>query len=158
SGGASSETPAAIIEGQISQGLGVNLAPARNFTVNGRSGAVGSARAQTQSGTVDVQAFVLSWEGTTKYIFLWVTPANDTSRLQQGINNTIASLRTIDPNSVQVPKAERISIVSAGSRDTAASLAARTSFKTAKEERFIVINGLLDANDLRAGSSVKLVR
>lgn len=158
SGGASSETPAAIIEGQISQGLGVNLAPARNFTVNGRSGAVGSARAQTQSGTVDVQAFVLSWEGTTKYIFLWVTPANDTSRLQQGINNTIASLRTIDPNSVQVPKAERISIVSAGSRDTAASLAARTSFKTAKEERFIVINGLLDANDLRAGRSVKLVR
>ncbi|MCB2098742.1 MAG: M48 family metalloprotease [Parvularculaceae bacterium] len=158
SGGNSSETPAALIEGPISQSLGVSLSPARNFTVNGRSGAVGAGRAQTQSGVVDVQAFVIRWEGTTNYIFLWVTPANDTQRLQQGINNSVASLRNIDPKSVQVPKADRIRVVAAGTRDTAASLAAKTSFPTAKEERFIVINGLLNAGDLRAGQSVKLVQ
>ncbi|MFZ5617178.1 MAG: hypothetical protein ACOZAA_07655, partial [Pseudomonadota bacterium] len=157
-GAGSSQSPSALIEGGISQSLGVNLAPARDFTVNNRQGAFGSARAQTQSGVVDVQAYVIRWQGTTNYIFLWVTPANDTQRLQQGINNSVASLRTIDPKAVTVPKAEKIAIVTAGPRDTVSGLAARTSFPTAKNERFIVLNGLLDANDLRAGQSVKLVQ
>lgn len=157
-GTSSQESPAALIEGGISKALGVSLAPARNFTVNNRQGAVGSARAQTQSGVVDVQAFVISWSGTTKYIFLWVTTANDTQRLQQGINDSIASLRTIDPSSVQVPKAEVLNVATVKTGDTASSLAAKTSFATAKNERFIVLNGLLDANDLRVGQSVKLVQ
>jgi predicted Zn-dependent protease len=108
-GANSSESPAALIEGGISQALGVSLAPARNITVNNRQSAVGSARAQTQSGVVDVQAFVIGWEGTTKYIFLWVTPAGETARLQQGVNNSVASLRTIDPKTVKYPseRAER---------------------------------------------------
>lgn len=158
SGANSSETPAALIEGGISKSLGVALAPARNITVNGRQGAVGAARAQTQGGLVDVQAFVIRWEGITNYIFLWVTPANDTQRLQQGINNSVASLRTIDPKSVEVPKAQKINVVAVGSRDTVSSLAAKTSFPDYKPERFIVLNGLLDLNDLRAGQSVKLVQ
>ena len=152
------ETPAALIEGAISKSLGVNLAPARNITVNNRQGAVGAAQAQTQNGVVDVQAFVINWDGTTKYIFLWVTPSNDTKRLQQGINNSVASLRTIDPKSVQVPKSERINVVAAGPKDTVSSLAAKTAFPAAKDERFIVLNGLLNANDLQPGQSVKLVQ
>lgn len=156
--GASSETPAALVEGAISKSLGVALAPARNFTVNNRQGAVGVARAQTQSGIVDVQAFVIRWEGTTNYVFLWVTPAAETQRLQQGINNAIASLRNIDPKSVTVPKPERVNIVAVGTRDTVSTLAAKTSFANAREERFVVLNGLLSASDLRAGQSVKLVQ
>ena len=156
--GASSETPAALVEGAISKSLGVALAPARNFTVNNRQGAVGVARAQTQSGVVDVQAFVIRWEGTTNYVFLWVTPAAETQRLQQGINNAIASLRNIDPKSVTTPKPERVNVVAVGPRDTVSSLAAKTSFANAREERFVVLNGLLSASDLRAGQSVKLVQ
>ena len=152
------ETPAALIEGAISKSLGVTLAPARNITVNNRQGAVGTAQAQTQNGVVDVQAFVINWDGTTKYIFLWVTPSNDTQRLQQGINNSVASLRTIDPKTISVPKAEKINVVAVGPRDTVSSLAAKTSFPTSKDERFIVLNGLLNANDLQAGQSVKLVQ
>lgn len=152
------ETPAALIEGGISKSLGVSLAPARNIAVNNRQGAVGKAQAQTQGGVVDVQAFVISWDGTTKYIFLWVTPAGDTQRLQQAIDNSVASLRTIDPKTIAAPKAEKISVVAVGPRDTVSSLAAKTSFATAKNERFIVLNGLRDANDLQAGQSVKLVQ
>lgn len=157
-GASSTESPAALIEGGISKSLGVNLAPARNITVNNRQGAFGAARAQTQNGVVDVQAFVVRWEGATNYIFLWGPPAGDTQRLQQGINSSVASLRTIDPKAVQIPKAEVISVVTAGPRDTVSALAAKTSFPAAKAERFIVLNGLLDANDLRAGQSVKLVQ
>ncbi len=105
-----------------------------------------------------VQAFVNRWEGTTNYIFLWVTPAAETQRLQQGINNSIASLRRLDPKSVTAPMPERVKVVAVGPRDTVSALAARTSFANAKEERFIVLNGLLSASDLRAGQSVKLVQ
>jgi predicted Zn-dependent protease len=156
-GGNSQESPTALIEGPISKSLGVSLAPARNINVNGRAGAVGVARAQTQSGVVDVQAYVIRWEGTTNYIFLWATPANDTGRLQQGINNSVSSLRSIDPRSVQVPAAQRLNVVTVKSGDTVASLAAKTSFPNAKSERFVVINGLLNTTDLRAGDTVKLV-
>ncbi len=154
----STETPAALIEGGISKALGVTLAPARNITLNNRQGAVGQAQAQTQSGVVDVQAFVINWDAATKYVFLWVTPANDTQRLQQGIYISVASLRTVDPKSIVVPMAERINVVTAGPKDTVSSLAAKTSFPTAKDERFVVLNGLLNANDLQAGQSVKLVQ
>jgi predicted Zn-dependent protease len=157
-GASSQETPAALIEGGISKALGVSLAPARNITVNGRQGAVGAARANTQSGQVDVQAYVISWEGTTKYIFLWVTPAAVTQNMQQGINNSVASLRTIDPSTVQIPKTQKINVVPVGSRDTASALAARTTFENDKENRFVVINGLLSATDLQSGQSVKLVQ
>lgn len=157
-GGSSQQTPAAIIENDISKSLGVSLAPARNITVNGRQGAVGAARANTQNGPVDVQAFVIRWEGTTNYIFLWLTPGNVTQNMQQGINNSVASLRTINPSTIQVPKAQRVQVVAVGPRDTAQSLAAKTTFENARNERFIVLNGLLSAGDLRAGESVKLVQ
>jgi predicted Zn-dependent protease len=158
SGGNSSESPQAIIDGPISKSLGVSLAPSRAINVGGRPGAVGTVRAQTQNGAVDVQAYAIKWEGTTNYIFLWVTPANDTARLQAGIENSVSSLRAIDPRSVQIPAAQRLNVVTAKSGDTVASLAAKTSFPNAKPERFIVINGLLNATDLRAGQSVKLVQ
>jgi len=157
-GGASQQTPAQIIENDISKSLGVSLAPARNITVNGRQGAVGAARANTQSGPVDVQAFVIRWEGTTNYIFLWLTPANLTASMQKGINDSVASLRAIEPKSVSIPPVQRINVVSVGTRDTAATLAAKTSFENAKDDRFVVINGLLGPTDLRAGQSVKLVQ
>ncbi len=158
SGANSSETPTALIEGPISKSLGVALAPARTFTVNNRQGAVGVARAQTQSGNVDLQAFVIRWEGSTNYVFLWLTPANDTERLQREINNAVASLRAIDPRSISLPKTARIRIATVSSSDSVATLATKTAFETAKVDRFIVMNGLLSASDLRPGQSVKLVQ
>lgn len=154
----STAAPTAIIDGPLSKALGVNLGPSRAVQINGRSAAVGMTRAQTQGGVVDVQAYVIRWEGSTNYVFLWVTPQNESQRLQRAIADSVSSMRTIDPRSVNVPSAERIRVVTAKSGDTAASLAQRTSFETAKQERFIVINGLPDANAVKAGDQVKLVQ
>lgn len=154
----STETPAAIIDGPLSKSLGVNLAPARAVQINGRSAATGAVRAQTQSGPVDVQAHVIRWEGATNYVFLWVTPSAETQRLQRAINGAVSSLRTIDPARLSVPAAERIRIVTARAGDTAASLAQRTTFPAARQERFIVLNGLVTASDLKVGQQVKLVQ
>ncbi len=158
SGGSSEQAPTAIIENDISKSLGVSLAPARTITVNGRQGAVGAARANTQNGPVDVQAFVIRWEGTTNYIFLWLTPATVTQGMQQGINNSVSSLRTIDPAGLAIPKSQKINVAAVGARDTVSGLAAKTTFENARDERFIVLNGLLSASDLQAGQSVKLVQ
>ena len=53
---------------------------------------------------------------------------------------------------------QKINIAAVGTRDTVSGLAAKTTFENAKEERFIVLNGLLNASDLQAGQSVKLVQ
>lgn len=156
--GNSTEAPTAIIDGPLSKSLGVNLGPARAVQINGRSAAVGAARAQTQSGAVDVQAYVIRWEGSTNYVFLWVTPPAETQRLQRAINDSVSSLRAIDPRGLKVPPTERIRVVTAKPGDTAASLSQRTTFPTAKQERFIVLNGLVTASDLKAGQQVKVVQ
>ncbi|MDZ7627280.1 MAG: M48 family metalloprotease [Parvularculaceae bacterium] len=154
----SSEAPTALIDGPLSKALGVSLAPSRAVQINGRSAAVGTARAQTQSGAVDVQAYVIRWEGSANYVFLWVTPANDTQRLQRAINDSVSSARIIDPRTLQVPPTERIRVATVKASDTAASLSQRTTFPNAREDRFIVLNGLAGASDLRAGEQVKLVQ
>ena len=156
--GNSTQTPQQIIDGPLSQQLGVSLSPSRAITVNGRSGAVGSARANTQSGQIDVQAYVIRWQGDTNYIFLWMTPANATSSMQSGINASVNSLRAIDPRSVKAPPAQRIRIATVRAGDTAAGLSAQSAFEQAKAERFVVLNGLAGAGALQTGEKVKIVR
>ncbi len=156
--GNSTEAPTALIDGPLSKQLGVTLGPSRAVQINGRSAAVGAARAQTQSGAVDVQAYVIRWEGATNYVFLWVTPANDTQRLERAINDSVSSARVIDPRTLKVPPTERIRIATVKPGDTAASLAQRTSFADAKQDRFLVLNGLTAPADVKAGQEVKLVQ
>jgi predicted Zn-dependent protease len=156
--GNSTEAPTALIDGPLSKQLGVNLGPSRAVQINGRSAAVGAARAQTQSGAVDVQAYVIRWEGSSNYVFLWVTPANDTQRLARAINDSVSSARVIDSRSVKVPPTERIRIATVKSGDSASSLSQRTSFPDAKQERFLVLNGLAGPADVKAGQQVKLVQ
>lgn len=156
--GQSTQTPQQIIDGPISKQLGVSLAPSRATTINGRSAAVGSARANTQSGPVDVQVFAIRWDASTTYLFMWLTPANATQSLQRGINASVSSLRAIDPRSVSVPAAERIRVSTVRAGDTAAGIAAQTSFPQAKTEKFVVLNGLPSAGALQAGQRVKVVR
>ncbi len=156
--GASNESPSALIEGPISQSLGVNLAPARAGSINGRAAATGRARANTQSGQVDVTAYVIRWEGTTNYVFLWVTPAQTTGQLQRQIDQSVQSLRDIDPASVNPPPPRRVDIVTAQRNDTAAGLSSYMAFPSYRAERFWIMNGLSAGAAVRSGERYKLVR
>ena len=158
SGANASESPQQIIDGPLSQSLGVNLGASRAVTINGRQAAVGSARANTQSGAVDVTAYVIRWQGTTNYIFLWVTPVNVSQQLQSPIAVAVQSLRPISLQAANPPPAQRVDVVTVQRGDTAASIARLSAFPDYKEERFRVMNAL-DANaTLRAGDRLKLVR
>lgn len=157
-GGNSSEAPTAIIDTQISQGLKIDLSPARAISVNGKSAAVGQARANTQNGAVDVTAYVIRWEGTTNYVFIWVTPANQTAQLNNGISRTVQSLRNIDGRSVNVPPATRVDVVTVQRGDSVSRLAQYMDFPQYQQERFLILNGMSNQNQLRSGQQVKLVR
>lgn len=152
------ESPAELINGPLSQSLSTDLSPAQAGNINGRPAAVGRARANTQSGAVDVTAYVIRWEGQTNYIFLWVTPANITSQLSRPITQSVESLQAIDPRSVNTPPTRRIDVVTAQSRDSVSSLARYMDFPAYKQERFLIMNGLGANGAVTAGQQYKLVR
>jgi predicted Zn-dependent protease len=155
----SADAPSAIITGPLAQQLGVQFSNVRQFTVSGRNGASGYGRAQAQGGqVVDVQPFVVKWAGNTNYLFLWVSAQNATQGLQPQIEQSVASLRDIDPAMVKVPPAQKIEVVTVKAGDTLASLAARTSFADYKVERFCVLNHMPACNSVTVGEKVKLVR
>jgi len=158
-GANSADAPAAIIQGPLAKQLGVQFSNVRQFTVSGRNGASGVGRAQTQGGqVVDVQPYVVKWAGDTNYLFLWVSLQNATQGLQSQIEQSVASLRDIDPAMVNVPPAQKIEVVTVKAGDTLSSLAARTSFADYKVERFCVLNHMPSCNGVTVGEKVKLVR
>ena len=157
-GANSQESPQAIIDGPLSQSLQVQLGPSRAINVNGRSGAVGQARANTQNGAVDVTAYVIRWEGTTNYIFLFVAPSNQANQWNNQFAGTVQSLQTIDGSSVNVPPAQRIDVVTVQNSDTVESLSRFMAFPQYKEERFRIMNSIGAQEQLSTGDRVKLVR
>ncbi len=156
--GANSQNGPGALINALSQQLQLNLGPARRITVNGRPGAYGGATANSRSGRVDVQAFAIQWQGTQHFIFMWVTPSNRTRGIQNGINASVNSFRAMSASAMQIPRATKVDVRTVRSGDTASSLAAQTRFENAKVDRFIVINGLRDGNDLRPGQKVKLIK
>ena len=158
-GANSADAPSAIIQGPLAKQLGVQFSNVRQFTVSGRNGASGYGRAQAQGGqVVDVQPFVVKWAGNTNYLFLWVSAQNATQGLQSQIEQSVASLRDIDPAMVKAPPTQKIEVVTVKSGDTLSSLAARTSFADYKVERFCVLNHMPACNSVTVGEKVKLVR
>lgn len=157
-GASSNDGPAALINGPLAQALQIQFPPAQRLQINGREAAASSVRANTQSGAVDVIAYAIRWQGAAHYVFLWVTPANQTSQLRGAINQSVQSLRTIDPASVNAPPTIHVDVVTVQSGDTVSSLGERMAFPSHNIERFQIMNALDATSTLSAGERVKLVR
>lgn len=157
-GATSNDGPAALINGPLAQALKIQFPPAQSTRINGRDAAMSAARANTNSGAVDVTVYAIRWQGASYYVFMWVTPAAQTSQMRNGIFQSVQSLSTINPASVDIPPAVQIDVVTVQSGDTVNSLGARMAFPSHKVERFQIINALDGNETLRAGDRVKLVR
>ena len=153
----SEQGPEALIN-QIAQSLEVNLGTPQRLTVSGRNAAAGRGRANTQSGAVDVTAYAVQWQGASHWVFLWVTPTNQTNQLSGAIDQAVRSLRDVNPGSVTVPPAQRVDVVTAQRGDSASSLSQYMAFPSYRQERFLIINGLGDGAGISAGERYKLVR
>ncbi len=156
--GASSEQGPAALINAASQSLKVNLGTPQRINVNGKNAAAGRGRANTQSGAVDVTAYAIQWQDASHWVFLWVTPANQTLRLERAINQSVQSLREVAPGSVSVPPATRVDVITAQRGDSASALSRYMAFPAYRQERFLIINGLGAGAGINAGERYKLVR
>lgn len=121
-------------------------------TTNGLETATATARAQTQSGMVDV-AVTAYRVGDRAYHFITLAPAGNLG----GFTPMLRSMRTLSAQDVAALRTRVIDILQVRSGDTVQSLANRMAFDDYRLERFLVLNGLQTGQTLRAGEQVKIV-
>jgi predicted Zn-dependent protease len=135
----------------------VKLRNIETFTVNGMRAATGTARAQTNSGTIDVRLVAIEYEPGTMYRFFMITPTKVTKSRDAGLRDTIMSFRKLSQSEAAALKPLRIRIVTAGPGDSVSSLASRMAFSDFREERFRVLNALGTSGQVMAGQRYKIV-
>jgi predicted Zn-dependent protease len=132
----------------------VSVGDIQTTRVNGLDAAYASARANTQSGQVDVTVFAYQFSASQAYHFVILTPAGSGigpfGRLTQSVRRlTDAEAAAVKPRKIQV--------VTVRSGDSVESLSARMAYSTLKTERFLTLNALPAGTALRPGQRVKLV-
>jgi predicted Zn-dependent protease len=154
----SAESPAAIIGGPLSRQLGARFRNIREFSVDGRPAAHGVAQGTSGGRSIDVDAYVVKWQGAQNFLFLWAASTANAVGLRPAYDGAVGSLRSVDPKSVDAPNALRVEVAAVGKGDSVAALAEKMAFPSHKEERLRVLNGIEDGESLEAGARVKLIR
>lgn len=122
-------------------------------TVNGIPAAYGSARVNSGGNAVDVVVYAYEFSNNQAYHFVTISQAGQASSFTAMFN----SLRRISSAEAAAIVPRVIDVVTVRSGDTVQSLANRMAFDTGKVERFRVLNGLANTDQLRAGQKVKIV-
>jgi len=122
-------------------------------TVNGIPAAYGTARVTSGQQQVDVVVFAYEFSRNQAFHFAAITPAG-----QSGVFTPMfQSMRRISASEAAQVVPRRVEVVTAGSRDTVATLAARMAYTDAQEQRFRVLNGLLGNEAVVPGQRYKIV-
>ncbi len=122
--------------------------------VNGINAAYSTARANTQSGQVDVTIFAYAFDTNRAYHFVIIAPAG------QGVgpfSSLVQSVRRMTANEAAAVKPRMVQVVTVKSGDTVASLSSRMAYSTMQAERFLTLNALPAGAALRPGQRVKIV-
>jgi len=91
-------------------------------------------------------------------VYRMIQAARDyTPELDAAFRATILSFRKLTSDEIARIRPLRLVVVTAGSDDTSESMAARMAFSELKENRFRVLNGLADNENVKAGRRYKLV-
>lgn len=122
--------------------------------INGIETASASARANTQSGVVDVTVFAYALDGKSAYHFVTLTPAGQGAGPFQPL---FQSFRRLSAQEAAAIKPRRIDVVTVGRADTVATLSAKMAYSTFRTERFLTLNALRPDAVLRPGQKVKLI-
>ena len=126
---------------------------AQRTTTNGLETVALPARAQNSQGQV-LEVVVTAYRvGQSAYHFVALTPVGG----QGALTPMTHSFRQISESEAAALRARRIELAQVGARDTAQTLSRRMAFDDYQLERFLALNGLAAASDLRAGQTVKLI-
>lgn len=127
--------------------------PIQRTTVNGIPAYYSVARANTQSGQVDVTVFAYEFSKTSAFHFVSLTQAGGA-----GVFNSIFnSVRRLSAAEAAAIKPRRIDVIAVARGDTVATLARRMAYSNYQTERFQVLNRLTATSRLTPGQKVKIV-
>ena len=136
-------------------GGNANLSPGniQRTTVNGIPAYYSVARANTQSGQVDVTVFAYEFSRTSAFHFVALTQAGGA-----GVFNTMfQSVRRLTASEASAIRPRRVDVVTVARGDTVATLARRMAYTDLQTERFQVLNRLTATSRLTPGQKVKIV-
>lgn len=131
------------------------ISPART-TVNGMEAMTASAAANDSSGNaLDVTVVAIATAPTVAYSFAVIQPRG---RGLGDLAPLINSFRRMTDAETSAVRPRVIDVVTVGTKDTVATLAARMAYTDLATERFLVLNGLAPGTTrIAAGRKVKLV-
>lgn len=138
----------------ISKNATISPDAIRTTTINGIPASYASARANAQSGPVDVTVFAYRFGPSTAYHFMLITPAG------RGIGPfepMVGSIQRLSAQEAAAIRPRRVQVLTFKAGDTVASLAGRMAYTDYREDRFRVLNGLAASTTVRAGQKVKIV-
>ena len=114
--------------------------------------AYATARANTQSGPVDVTVYAYVFGPTTAFHIVAINPVGATP-----FRELFQSVKRLSPAEIAAIKPRRIDVVTVKSSDTVRTVAERMAYPDYKLERFRVLNGLGADEALKPGQKVKIV-
>lgn len=126
----------------------------RRTSINGIPAAYTVARANTQSGVLDVSVFAYQWDRDTVYHFVMLT------RGGAGVGpfeTMVNSLRRITPAEAAQIRPRVIDVATVRPGDTVQTLSSRMAYRDFQRERFLSLNGLAPNARLVPGQKLKLI-
>ncbi len=135
----------------------LRLSGVQGITVNGMQGATGVTRIRRSYGPADLRLVAIRQSVQRIYRFMFITPVNQTGRLDPELRRTTFSMKPITRREAGSVKPLRIRIRAVGAGDTVETFADQMAYSDLREERFRVLNGLEPGQPLRAGQLVKVV-
>ncbi len=126
----------------------------RRFQVNGIDAASATARANSQSGPVDVTVVAYAFDAKTAWQFVLITAAGSGTGPFAPL---VGSMRRLSAAEGAQIKPRRVRVIAVRLGDTVASLAGRMAYSTLQTERFRILNALAPNAVVRPGQRVKLI-
>ncbi len=142
----------AVFKG-IAGNASISPSSLQRTTVNGIPAYYSTARANTQSGQVDVTVFAYEFSRSSAFHFVALTKAGGAGVF----NSMFNSVRRLSTAEAAAIKPRRVDVVTVGRSDTVASLARRMAYSNYQADRFQVLNRLASNSRLSPGQKVKLV-
>ena len=133
------------------------IGPVEQITVNGMRAATAGYQGSVGGQPMMIRLVAIEWEQGVFARFQMAYPPNAAPGLIQDLQATTYSFARMSESEKRSIKLERINVVTAGARDSVASLAARQPFERLNEMRFRVLNGLGPQDSVRVGEKYKVV-
>jgi predicted Zn-dependent protease len=147
-----------VFKGMVGQSA-VQMGAVQNARIAGFDAAVSSSQVTTSNGTtLNLAIVAYRWSDTSAYHFVTLTPTQVASQLDPQLRAMIESFRRLSDAEAARFNERIIRVVTVAAGDSAASLSKQFAYDdNFNLERFLVLNRLASAADLKAGQRVKLI-